>query len=211
MTAQLKIIESIDSIKAKILFEVKEQVNKKMRGYAPVISRQVGNLIEYKLLDTPHAQSILSGQLRADFGLSEADAKSALTDLISTIRKNIRVKLDIKADGAIRNAWAMQVNILPPGLIDKLSQVGTYDSGGHSISWMKWLLTKGVSIIYEDYSIMYGSFSTSRSGQAIMAKRVNGEMFRVEPEFAGTAEDNFVVNTLSSLLPEIGLIMRKYL
>lgn len=211
MTTRLKIIESIDSIKAKILLEVKQQVNKRMRGYAPTISRKVGLLIEQKLLNTPHAQSILSGQLRVDFGLSESDANAALTDLISTIRKNIRVKLDIRADGAIRNAWAMQVDILPPGLINKISDIGSYESGGHSISWMKWLLTKGVSIIYEDYSIMHGGFSTSRSGQAIMAKRVNGEMFRVEPEFAGTVEDNFVVNTLGSLLPEIGLIMRRYL
>jgi hypothetical protein len=57
-----------------------------------------------------------------------------------------------------------------------------------------------------------GEFRTSRSGFALMfPSGESGKIFRVDPNFAGTADDNFVVNTIASLLPEIGNIMFSYL
>jgi hypothetical protein len=212
MPAKLEIIESPNSVRAKINFAFREQVNKRMRGYAPVISRKVGELIGNKLMETPAAQSILTGQLKADFGLTDVVAQSALSELIAAVKKSTVVKLDIKTTEGVRNAWAMSVSILPDGLVGVLSKIGSYKSGRYEIPWMEWLLTRGVEVVVDGAYVVYWNADRGRSGMATMEKGSGPEdTFRVDPQFAGTADDNFVVNTIKSLLPEIGVIMRSYL
>lgn len=207
----IQIIESIDSIKAKINFAFREEVDRRMKAAAPRIEARVGTLVASRLISTPHARSILGGQLKIDFGLTDAVALAALTELIAAVKKSVRVSLT-KTSGSTL-VYSMTVAILPQGLSSVLSTIGTYDSNGHEIGWMKWLLTKGVEVVVEDYFVAYGlSPPNSRSGGGIMIKSgTSGRDFRVDPAFAGTEDDNFVVNTLKEILPEIEPIIRSYL
>lgn len=208
----VRIIDSVNSLKAKFDFIARDIVDKRMRSYAPVISRKVGELIGDALIRTPEAQSILTGQLKADFGLTDAVASTALQQLIEAVKKSTTVKLNIKPSGGVKYAYAMVVSILPAGLSSVLSTIGTYESNGKDIPWMEWLLTRGVEVVVDDGFVVYGNKPTSRSGMAVMAKSGgSGRVFRVDPQYAGTPDDNFVTKTIGSLLPEISLIMRSYL
>jgi hypothetical protein len=211
----LRIIDTNREVAAKILFEVVEQIDKKMRVAAPKINLLTGELIEKKLMATPHVRSLLAGQLMADFGLSPERASSSVEELISAVKASVKVKLNIKNRGKLGDlAWSMSVTILPEGLSDVLRNIGSYSSNGNEIIWMDWLLTKGVSVIYDDFFVVYSERfkGTSRSGFSLMfPSGGSGRIFRVDPAFAGTIEDNFVVNTLESLLPEIANLMFSYL
>lgn len=208
--SRIQIIESTSSISAKVLFEVAEQVDKKMRKATPQINLRVGELIEVRIRATPHVKSLISGQLQADFGLNIGEAEEAIESLLFVVKRSVKVNLGMRTKGA----WSMSVSILPEGFSDVLKGIGTYQSprSGEFIPWMEWLLTKGTTIIYDDFFVAKGEFRTSRSGFALMfPSGESGKMFRVDPNFAGTADDNFVVNTIASLLPEIGNIMFSYL
>ena len=210
----IQITESTKSVSAKIIAEAVEQIDRKMRSAAPQINARVGQLIETKLRSTPHAREILSGKLRADFGLTDSAANTAVQDLIEAVKRSVKVNLDIRGRGSLGNlAWSMSVSILPDGFTDTIKQIGAYKSRSGEIDWMDWLLTKGVTIIYDDYFVAYGKeFPGSRSGNAIMLPAgSSGRLFRVDPVFAGTTDDNFVVNTVNSLLPEIAKLMFSYL
>jgi len=213
--ARIQITESTSSVSAKVLFEVVEQVDKRMRKAAPQINLRVGELIETRIRATPHVKSLISGQLQADFGLNIGEAEEAIESLLFVVKRSVKVNLGIKNRGSLGNsAWSMSVSILPEGFSDILKGIGTYQSprSGEFIPWMEWLLTKGTTIIYDDFFVAKGEFRTSRSGFALMfPSGESGKMFRVDPNFAGTADDNFVVNTIASLLPEIGNIMFSYL
>ena len=213
--SRIQIIESTSSISAKVLFEVAEQVDKKMRKATPQINLRVGELIEARIRATPHVKSLISGQLQADFGLNIGEAEEAIESLLFVVKRSVKVNLGIKNRGSLGNsAWSMSVSILPDGFSDILKGIGTYQSprSGEFIPWMEWLLTKGTTVIYDDFFVAKGEFRTSRSGFALMfPSGESGKMFRVDPNFAGTADDNFVVNTIASLLPEIGNIMFSYL
>ena len=208
--SRIQIIESTSSISAMILFEVAEQVDKKMRKAAPQINLVVGELIEAKIRATPHVKSLISGQLQADFGLNIGEAEEAISALLFVVKRSVKVNMNMRAKGA----WSMSVSILPDGFSQVLSGIGTYQSprSGEFIPWMEWLLTKGTTIIYDDFFVTKGEFKTSRSGFALMfPSGSSGKVFRVEPTLSGTEDDNFVVNTITSLLPQIGKIMFSYL
>lgn len=213
--ARIQITESTSSVSAKVLFEVVEQVDKRMRAAAPQINMLVGQLIESRIRSTPHVKSLISGQLRADFGLNIGEAEEALDTLLFVLKRSVKVNLAVKNRGTLGNlAWSMSVSILPEGFSEVLKGIGAYQSprSGEFIPWMEWLLTKGTTVIYDDFFVAKGEFKTSRSGFALMfPSGSSGKLFRVSPEFAGTEEDNFVVNTIASLLPEIGNIMFSYL
>jgi hypothetical protein len=213
--ARIQITETTSSVSAKVLFEVVEQVDKRMRAAAPQINLLVGELIEAKIRATPHVKSLISGQLRADFGLNIGEAEEAIDSLLFVVKRSVKVNLGIKNRGTLGNmAWSMSVSILPEGFSDVLKGIGAYKSprSGEFIPWMEWLLTKGTTVIYDDFFVAKGEFKTSRSGFALMfPSGKSSRLFRVEPQFSGTAEDNFVVNTINSLLPEIANIMFSYL
>jgi hypothetical protein len=208
MTARLKFTESTQQIQAKILFEFAEVVDKRMRGYAPLISREVGELIAAELRKTPHVISLLSGKLQADFGLTPAAAQTGVDEIISKVRKSTVVRLSKNPKTNL--VYTISIQLLPEGISSLLDI--SYASYRGRVTWVEWLLTKGVTIVVEDFWAMSGEFEESRSGRAIMVPVGNDKVgFRVDPEFAGTPGDNFVVNTIQGLLPAITNVIRKYL
>jgi hypothetical protein len=63
-----------------------------------------------------------------------------------------------------------------------------------------WLLLQGTRVVVSDYSVEEVESEDSRSGDAIMKK---GGFFRVDPEFAGTAFDNWITRVIISQAGEI--------
>lgn len=206
---RLQIVESTEQIKARILFEVRNEVDKRLRRYSSVISRRIGSLVGDAIMSSEHVKSLISGQLKADFGLSDQMAEQALKELIQEIRSTITVKLEITN----RMAFSLRVSFLKTGISQLLSNIGEYDSNGNSIQWMKWLLLNGSEVIIEDFYVYNdASKKTSRSKMAIMVPSgSSNKVFRVDPIFAGTEEDNFVIDAINSIMLGSLEVIKEYL
>lgn len=72
------------------------------------------------------------------------------------------------------------------------------ESKGGPVRWLEWLSFKGDSIIIGGYSILYGIFKPhqSRSGEAIMVP--SSKFWRMPPEYAGTASDNWITRAVDN-------------
>lgn len=206
---RLQIVESTEQIKARILFEVRSEVNKRLRRYSSVISRKIGALVGDAIMSSEHVKSLVSGQLKADFGLSDEMAEQALKELIQEIRSTITVKLEISSG----MAFSLRVSFIKTGISQLLSNIGEYDSNGNSIQWMKWLLLNGSEIIIQDFFVYNDtSKETSRSKMAIMVPSgSSNKTFRVDPIFAGTEDDNFVIDAINSVMLKSLEIIKEYL
>lgn len=201
---RLSIIESASEIKAKIIFEAAEVVDKILRSNSGVISRRINSLLSSKIYDHPTTQSILSGVLQRDFGLTNEMASSSISRVISILRDNTKIQL--KKSQRSNLFYAINIKILEGGITPFMNI--KYSSEGGEVNWMKWLLTEGVTVINDEFFVLSGNFSGSRSGLGIMAK---GGSFRVEPEFAGTEDDNFIVNTIKQSYDDMIQIIGSYL
>lgn len=206
---QLRILESQNEIHARILFEASQEVDKLLRRNSSAISRKISRLLADRIHETPEMKSILGGKLKADFGLSDQAADEALERVTSLIRENTVVRLNKNVKNGL--FYSITISLLPNGLTpffdiryDSINDKGE----SHPVDWMEWLLTKGVTIINDEFFVMYGPFRTSRSGEAIMVK---GGTFRVDPEFAGTEQDNFIVNTVKRSYQDMIGIIGSYL
>ena len=207
MVRRLKIVDSTRDVKAKILFELREVIDKAYRKAKPRIEQKSRQLILSALKGSSTIQSLTSGKLQADFGLSSSDAARASEDILSTVAKNINVDFTISSSDLV---GSIKLNLLPPDVsqftnLSTASYINTGKKGGE-ISWLEWLLTKGTEIVIDGYQVTYDDTSFfSRSGKALMKK--NG-FFRVDPDHAGTVDDNFITRTIRNLSDEIFLIIR---
>ena len=62
-----------------------------------------------------------------------------------------------------------------------------------SLDWLDWLLYRGDQIIVSNYRVVRGGHG--RSGIAKM-KPKGGSMWRIDPSFSGTVDDNFITRAL---------------
>lgn len=207
--ARVKITTPISEIEGWILFEFRKQVDARLRRASPVIARQVGRLLENKIRSTPHIASLLHGQLRQDFGLSESDAAQYTEEIISAVKSHTSTTLKFKTDKKGNRAVSIVVKVAPDGFISAIAPIGAYQSYGGQVSWLSWLLTKGTEVAVDGFRVFNGDDLTgSRAGDALMIK---GGVFRVDPEFAGTENDNFILEAVRGSLVEISEIIRTYI
>ena len=201
-----KIVDDIQSVKAKILFELREVVDRAYKKAKPRLEQKSRALILSSLKQSSTIQSLLNHQLQADFGLSPSNARRGVDDILSTVSKNINVDFVISSSNLV---GSIKLNLLPVDVSEFInlptaSYINTGKRGGE-ISWLEWLLTKGTEIVIDGYSVHYGDFDHSRSGKAEMRKR---GFFRVDPDHAGTVDDNFITRAIRNLSDEIFLIIR---
>lgn len=205
-----------------ISLELSKQIDARIKSKTSAIRAEISNLISDELRKTPHVISLLSGKLQSDFGLSTEAAELAVKQIIDTIKSS--TVISVKRDVSEKFVYSIFITLLPNG-ISSLLNIG-YESKGGSVDWLEWLLTKGVTVVVDNYRVLEGDFTQSRSGKSIMVPATSlsiiqtgrfsygtvkrtYDAFRVDPEFAGTESDNFIVNTLRSVLPQIAEIIRK--
>lgn len=184
--------------------------NRATATYKQVESRitiKVREMIRKSIFSSGATQSILSGKLRSDFGLTYSAAQSAVSSIISHILENITLSMSYSYKGA--NIAVFSLNLLPLG-IQSLSQLpeGNYIStgkyGGGDVTWLTWLLTKGTTVVVGDFYVFEGLSGSSRSNESVMQKVKTGRSgFRVDPGFSGSQDDNFVTRALEHIIPEI--------
>lgn len=213
MPARVRFLDSLKSLTAKIIFASSKAVDQMIVRNTEQIEVMAKDLIFTAFEMSPTFSSLLSGKLKVDFGLTDELAFNAKNEIISHIVYNIKVQYNLKSKKNINVGegifGSFSLLLTPdPNFYEKIKS-GSYISNGAyvrkygldgKIDWLEWLLTRGTEIVIADFEVKYGNFKNSRSQLALMQE---GGAFRVDPEFAGTLEDNFITRTIESVIPQI--------
>lgn len=207
MKGRIKLTNGIGELEQAIRSHVKNRANRTFKQVESLVKQKLETKIRSNILSSNTTRSLLNGKLRSDFGLNPTDAGIAVAAIVDHIVNNLEVNLKYSFRG--KNIATFTLDLLPMG-IEELSVLpqGNYLStgkfGGGDVSWLTWLLTKGTTVVIGDYYVLENPRGASRSGSSVMQKNgKGGSGFRVDPAFAGTAQDNFVIRALEPIIPEI--------
>lgn len=163
---------------------------------------QIGVIILRALMNSPTVQELLSGGLRDDLGLFGNIVNSTVESIAKHITANINIETSKKGKTPLINikfmAKDIQTVIKVPG--------ASFESNGHSVDWLEWLLTRGSRVIISDYWIFPHAKGQTRSGGTKVMQKISKNKrnpFRIDPEHSGTASNNFVTRALDTVRDEI--------
>ena len=201
MRISANIVETNDEINTMILEIMADHINDTLNIAMPKITTEIKELVAVSLREEPEYQSLLSGRLKAEFGLSDTNMVDNIIDkLVSTIdvsRSTVSYnKIGLVGGFTITMMKSDDMN----GLIftDIASVIS---NNGQHLPWLQWLLLEGNNAIVKNFDVKMGSYSQSRSGMAIMVS--SRDNWRVPPEFVGTISNNWTTRAIDRIEDKI--------
>ena len=192
-----------------IFYEAAEkETGKRMQSLIPVIENrirpEVSSIILKALSDSPTVQSLNSGKLKDDFGLFGNVANVTIVEITKYISENIKISINQSRQAGSVFKLAIDIPAGDKNLI-KITG-GSIPAKGGPVNWLEWLLTRGTQVVIGDFWLFPHARGKTRSGgNSVMVeiKTTPHEPFRVDPNFAGTLEDNFITRSIESVGEEI--------
>lgn len=207
MKFSINILENNSKISKQILQEIKNKIDKVIKAALPNISNEIKLLISEALKNQPEYSSLMTGTLKAEFGIADAGSVitviDSLIETLSTKYNGIKISERGLSGGFILTM--MKSDDMNGVIFSEAAKV--FDSEGYSLPWLEWLLLKGNEIIVKNYEVVYGSFNYSRSGMAIM--KPSSGSWRVSTQFSGTEQDNWTTRAINSVEDNIYNIIQK--
>tara|TARA_B100002019_G_scaffold285211_1_gene293899 strand:- start:1892 stop:2524 length:633 start_codon:yes stop_codon:yes gene_type:complete len=180
------------TIHAAIAKSINEIISKKKRKVEAKLKRAV----RFWVTSTPEIQSLLErgipNSLNSQFGLRNMEAQTAVDAIVDSIVNSAEIKIskiNNKLNGKI------EFNFQPSDLRNLLGlpEGHVITEKGQDLHWLDWLLTKGNTTVVIGYT--YSNSGKGRSGVGSMKK---GGSFRVNPQFSGTVNNNFITRSLET-------------
>ena len=200
--AGLVVKTSRASQKRYIAKSLADQANKAFKRSARSSLLAVSNVVFAAVLYSEEMQSLKSGILKAELGLTDGIANSAPNAIASIVADQVELvpKRVSVAGNTLRGG--MELNIMPTTAYSQILGIPqgsyTYYSVRYkkavTINWLEWLLTKGDSILVADFDFV--SSSKGRSGMGTMQKHAGS--WNVPSSYSGTYTDNFITRALES-------------
>lgn len=181
----LKITDSIGSIKSGIFAALAQNIAPGFKNKQSEIERSVKNAISEAIVRSPAIQSLSSGILRADFGLTMDPTPEIINAIVNSV--NVKYTQIRSAGGQFTGGFTVSVQ---PISYENLYSLGVSQQAieGGSLPWLKWLLESGDSILIVDFGVEYGPY-----GRTNMAHMTSGNRpFKVNSNYSGVAGDNFI-------------------
>jgi hypothetical protein len=207
MNFSLKLLESDSQIKSLILAEIKRVIENSISKSIPKITNEIKTAVSLALKSEPEYQSLISGQLKAEFGIPDSGQVDSIVDLmVNTL--DFR-QVPIKA-GTFGLSGGFELTMLESSnLGGVISSAPAYvtDTKGYSLPWLEWLCLKNNEIIVRNFEVQYGPSPRSRSGMAIMVP--SDDSWRVPPVFAGSKEKNWTTRAIERAEPQVYRIIQK--
>ena len=186
----MRIIEKDSNIEKKINSLIAKQANDLLKKRKDAIRNKIVTIVTQAILNSPEINSLSSGTLKYDFGLTFDPTAEILNSIVSTIRLGIN---PITVNRS-KITGGITLYIQPSSYSNLLMLQSAYQEiKDGEIPWLQWLLFSGDSIIIADFGVEYGS-GFGRSGGAKMNK--DFAPFRVDPSFSGVVDDNFITRAL---------------
>jgi len=198
----ITILESDTKIKKLILKAMAGELNAILLSARRTIEDEIAFRMKSVFVGTRTYNAIINGPLDAHFGIPQGEALDRLDSIINQIVKSIRVDFkEIKSRGKIFTG-GYTVRILRADFLDIINlSAAIVDNTSNNVNvatqlpWLEWLLIRGDNIIIDDYEIVFGSFSQSRSNAAIMVRN-EASVWSVPPEFSGTIRKNWLTKSV---------------
>lgn len=194
----ITLTDSIADIQRNINDAISKHINTKLRtGHTQFLSR-INNLIPSWISSQPEIISLQSRgveSLIGQFGIDQ-DTLSIISSIIISVTSSTAVSFT-PYDNNLNGSFTLscQPNNFANLLMLPTGHVNYKDGDLH---WMDWLLTRGDMIIVSGYEYNPQT-GLGRSG---LGNMIRGTSFRVPPEFAGVASNNFITRALSGPLVE---------
>ena len=186
-----------------ILREISSKLNRDADKIRHGITNELQSFVRNALVSTPEYQSILSGKLRAELGIPNADLR--ITAVIEQWVSNIKVNVTTGNNPFL----SIEIGAIQADYFDVLAlPEASYDYERGQIPWLKWLLLEGDKRIISKYEFTGKITRGSRTGMGIMVSKTRGS-WQVPPEFSGTSVDNFATRALGGIESFIDSIVEK--
>jgi hypothetical protein len=202
----IKLVESVRAIALKINKGLANIFNKRIFRQASTIEAQIKPLVSAALLSSPEIRSLSSGTLRIDFGLTQdpsADIVNAVTNSLSVkVRRAIATASDIKGGISITLQPTDYNNLFSLSVATQITEKGEV------LPWLEWLLTLGQQVVViADFGVEYGSYGRTGGGRMVKG----AAPFKVNSQYAGTVDRNFITRAVEKISPQIQNIIIKAL
>lgn len=195
----------------KMLYEAASTQSRRLiTNKMPTIESNVRSKIQPIILSSLNTsetvQSLLYGTLRDDLGLFSNTVQITVNNIVKYISENMIIR--IRQSSKNRAAYTITAELIKAGDIQNIVSlpISTFPSTGGEVHWLEWLITKGSQVILGDYWIFpYAEGRTRSGGTKIMKKLISssGEPFRIDPEYAGTTDNNFIRTAVLDVEDEI--------
>jgi hypothetical protein len=209
MKIKFKLLESNKDIESKILTALLSDVTDMIKNSGNKISATIKNIVINAIQSSPEYQSLISGSLKAEFGIPDPERR--LSELLNLWTKKVSVIYKPPKISNSRITTSFKLELIRADLSDVLGSdiaIVTDSLSGKSVHWLEWLSLAGDKTIIKDYTVVYGRNRRSRTGLAIMRESV-GSRWRVPAEFAGTINNNWITRSIDAVSDEIEQAIEK--
>jgi len=203
---KLKILDSVSKIEKNVLKAAEPEIKNLFQRAKPRIESGVKEIVVKALQKSPEIASLKDGTLRLDFGLVEDpsdDIVYAVANSVHVLFKNFKFYKN-----SISNIMSIYIQPSDFNNLLSLPVSNTITERGEVLPWLEWLLTAGNAVVIAGYSVEYGNFKTSRTGGAVMEPV---GFFKVDSQFSGTAENNFITRAIEQYGEEINSLIKSSL
>lgn len=215
MNIQLKLLDTDSQINSKILSAMIAYLQPIFDKVQSATQKILPTYVRQSLMAEPEYISLLSGQLRSELGVPDADSR--ISRLFDAWSANVNLRKSPLSSRAGRLSGGFSLDIVKSDFSDVLSLPESTvidDTSGSSIPWLRWLLLEGNKILVRNYTVQMGNNPRSRTGSAVMvsSQKIN---WRVPAQFAGTINNNWITRAIDrlddSLLQQIEKELEKYI
>ena len=201
MRISANIVETNDEINTMILEIMADHINDTLNIAMPKITTEIKELVALSLREEPEYQSLLSGRLKAEFGLSDTNMVDNIIDkLVSTIDVS-RSTVSYNKIGLVGGFTITMMKSDDMNGVIFTDIASVISNNGQHLPWLQWLLLEGNNAIVKNFDVKMGSYSQSRSGMAIMVS--SRDNWRVPPEFVGTISNNWTTRAIDRIEDKI--------
>jgi hypothetical protein len=198
MKIDLKLIDSEADIKNKILTSIKDSISEVFSKCISPLKDSISRAVYNAITTEPEYQSLLSGRLQYEFGISESAQR--VNEIVKLWTDHVIVEVTPVTLAGYSLKGGFSINMIQDDYSDVLSSSSSRvvdEAKSTVLPWLEWLLLYGNKIIVSNYEVQVGPSPYSRTGLAIM--KPSKQNWRVPAEFSGTSSNNWVIRALEKL------------
>lgn len=208
--SRITLEETPEQIERKILKALQPDLEKYLQKSFQKVQPRLVKLVQDAIVMSPEYQSILSGQLKYEFGLPDSQAR--LQEILG-FWKHIDVKYNpIKITQQLDISGGFTIGMIKSDYSDVLKSAAAQltTEKGVTLDWLEWLLLFGNRTIIKDYVVKFGRNRASRTGNAIMTGNSKGK-WSVPGEFSGTQNNNWITRVIDEIEKDFNKIITEAL
>lgn len=190
------IVESNSVLVKKIHTEIANHINQAFNKSLGQIKDGVKRATIEFFKNTDTFQALVFGPLNWHFGFPAGTQFNRAYTVVEQIGENIQLDFNPFKISRAQYKGGLKLQVLQSDFSDILGlpEASVVTEKGTILPWLRWLLLEGNAFIIKEYDIRLES-GQGRSGGAVMINDKAG-VWRVPPEYAGTANNNWLTRTI---------------